>query len=118
MKNKDLIISPHIMSNSLQNKKVVKNYIEILSEFVVKELVEEDVSIALFGSFATGANTEVSDIDIAIIPKGSLNRWKLSLLREKLEELPIPYIVDLVDFSMVSESFKKTALKNVLWWRL
>mgnify|MGYP001569058957 FL=1 len=95
-----------------------KNYIETIREIIVKELYEEDVSIALFGSFAAGTNTEVSDIDIAVIPKGELKRWKLSLLREKLEELAIPYVVDLVDFSMVSESFKNTALTNVLWWRV
>ena len=96
----------------------MKNYIEIIREIVVKELDDEDVSIALFGSFATGTNTEASDIDIAVIPKGKLKRWKLSLLREKLEELAIPYVVDLVDFSIVSESFKNTALTNVLWWRV
>lgn len=95
-----------------------KDYIETIREIIVKELNEEDVSIALFGSFAAGTNTEVSDIDIAVIPKGELKRWKLSLLREKLEELAIPYVVDLVDFSMVSESFKNTALTNVLWWRV
>ena len=95
-----------------------KNYLEIIREILLKELKEEDVSIALFGSFAAGTNTEVSDIDIAVIPNGKLMRWKLSLLREKLEELSIPYVVDLVDFSMVSESFKKTALMNVLWWRI
>lgn len=96
----------------------MKNYIEIIREIVVKELDDEDVSIALFGSFAAGTNTEASDIDIAVIPKGKLKRWKLSLLREKLEELAVPYVVDLVDFSIVSESFKNTALTNVLWWRV
>lgn len=96
----------------------MKNYIEIIREIVVKELDDEDVSIALFGSFAVGTNTVASDIDIAVIPKGKLKRWKLSLLREKLEELTIPYVVDLVDFSIVSESFKNTALTNVLWWRV
>ena len=95
-----------------------KNYIETIREIIVKELNEEDVSIALFCSFAAGTNTEVSDIDIAVIPKGDLNRWKLSLLREKLEEVTIPYVVDLVDFSKVSESFKNTALTNVLWWKV
>ena len=94
------------------------NYLETIREIIVKELAEENVSIALFGSFAAGTNTEVSDIDIAIIPKGELKRWKLSLLREKLEEMAIPYVVDVVDFSNVSESFRNTALKNVLWWRV
>jgi len=92
--------------------------LETICEIILNELEGEDVSIALFGSFATGTNTQASDIDIAIIPKGKLNRWKLALLREKLEEIAIPYVVDLVDFSMVSESFKNSALKNVLWWKV
>lgn len=99
------------------NKEMMQRYLEIIRQFVLKELDSEDVSIALFGSFATGTNTDVSDIDIAVIPRGKWKRSKLSLIREKLEELPVPYTVDLVDFSIVSEQFRKTALTNVLWWR-
>jgi predicted nucleotidyltransferase len=93
-------------------------YLEIIKHFVVNELANEDVAIALFGSFATSTNTGISDIDIAIIPKGKLQRWKLSIIREKLEELTILYSIDLVDFSMVSERFKKIALTDALWWRV
>lgn len=94
-----------------------KNYIDIIREIVVKELDKDNVSIALFGSYAAGKDTEISDIDIAVIPKGKFKRWKLSLLREKMEELTIPYTVDLVDFSTVSGSFKESALKNAIWWK-
>lgn len=100
------------------NKEMTQQYIETIRQFVLKELESEDVSIALFGSFTTGTNTDVSDIDVAVLPKGKWKRSKLSLIREKLEELTIPYTVDLVDFSMVSEQFRKTALANVLWWRV
>lgn len=93
-------------------------YLEIIKHFVVNELADEDVAIALFGSFASSTNTVISDIDIAIIPKGKLQRWKLAIIREKLEELTIPYSIDLVDFSMVSERFKKIALTDALWWRV
>lgn len=96
---------------------MAKQYLEILKHFVVNELANEDVAIALFGSFATSTNTCISDIDIAIIPKGKLQRWKLAIIREKLEELAIPYSIDIVDFSMVSERFKKIALTDALWWR-
>ncbi len=97
--------------------KMSKNYLDTIREIILAELNEENVSIALFGSFAAGSNTEASDVDVAIIPKTKLKRYKLSLIREKLEELSIPYIVELVDFSMVSESFKNVALENVIWWR-
>ena len=97
---------------------MTNKYLEIIKRFVVNELADEDVAIALFGSFATSTNTGISDIDIAIIPKGKLQRWKLAIMREKLEELTIPYCIDLVDFSMVSERFKKIALTDALWWRV
>ena len=94
-----------------------KDYINKIREIVINELGKEEVSIALFGSFAAGNNTESSDVDIAVIPKGENNSYKLSLLREKLEELTIPYIVEIVDFSTVSVSFKEAALKNAVWWK-
>lgn len=78
---------------------------------------DEEVSIALFGSFARGDSNYSSDIDIAIIPTRNLKTGRLSGLREKFEELTIPYIVDVVDFSSVSDNFKKIALQNAQWWR-
>lgn len=94
-------------------------YLDLIREIVIRGLEDEDVKIGLFGSFADGTNTYASDIDIAVIPKGQLiNRWKLSTIREKLEETTIPYTIDLVDFSTVSDSVKNTALENILWWRL
>ncbi|MCX6162924.1 MAG: nucleotidyltransferase domain-containing protein [Ignavibacteriae bacterium] len=96
---------------------MTQQYLKIVKKYILDELADENVSIALFGSFADSMNTSISDIDIAVIPKEKLKKWKLSLLREKLEELTIPYSIDLVDFSMVSERFKKIALANALWWR-
>lgn len=78
---------------------------------------DENVAIALFGSFAMGTQQLASDIDIALIPKGKLNKSKVADLREKLTELTVPYSVDLVDFDRVSEQFKKIALRDAQWWR-
>lgn len=88
-----------------------------IKNLVLKELQDEQVEIALFGSFATGDSNRASDVDVAIIPTGNFKKSKLSLLREKLEEETIPYSVEIVDFSIVSEAFKKTALQNAKWWR-
>lgn len=98
-------------------KKLKKDYIKIIKETIVNELKDEDVSIALFGSFASGCDNYSSDVDIAVIPKGRKN-LRLAGLREKLEELKIPYKVDIVDFTYVSDSFKETALKNAIWWKV
>lgn len=92
-------------------------YFDLIRKIVIEELKDEDVKIGLFGSFANETNTIASDIDVAIIPKNAINKWKLSNIREKLEETTIPFNIDIVDFSMVSESFMNVALRNVMWWR-
>ena len=102
---------------SLRLKKIMNRYLEKIKKIIEEDLQDENVAIALYGSFAAGTNHHASDIDIAIIPKGKLKRAKLSSIREKLDELTIPYSVDLVDFSIVSDDFKKIALLNAKWWR-
>ena len=92
-------------------------YLEILKKSILNSLSGEDVAIALFGSFAKGTDNYTSDIDIAVIPKSGINRWKLSELREELAELTIPYKIDLVDFSIVSNQFKLLALSGAVWWK-
>lgn len=97
---------------------MTSNYLEILRKMVLDSLRDEKVSIALFGSFASGDNTVGSDVDIAVIPKVKLDRWKLAELRDRLaESSAIPFKVDLVDFSRVSEKFRTHALENAVWWR-
>ena len=86
---------------------MLQDYLEKIKQNVLSELAEENVAIALFGSAAAGVETCASDVDVAIIPRGIMNRAVLSRVREKVEELTVPYVVDIVDFSMVSESFKK-----------
>jgi uncharacterized protein len=92
-------------------------HIERIMKRVLAALQEEDVAVGLFGSMAAGTAYTGSDVDVAIIPRGLWNRWKLSILREELEEMNVPYKVELVDFSEVSEEFRKHALENVIWWK-
>lgn len=109
----------------------MNKHLELIKKYLLNELEGEEVSIALFGSMALGAVHEASDVDIAVIPRGKWNtggnpslaehtsyRDKLTLIREKLEEMNIPYTVDLVDFSIVSDDFKTFALKNSIWWKV
>ena len=97
---------------------MLQDYLERIKQNVLSELAGENVAIVLFGSAAIGNETDASDVDIAIIPKGIVNRAVLSRVREKVEELTVPYLVDIVDFSMVSESFKNNALAHAIWWRM
>ncbi len=77
----------------------------------------EDVSIALFGSHASGKPGISSDVDIAVIPRGKIDDRKLALLRAELEESSIPYKVDVADFSFVSSDFREFALQGARWWK-
>ena len=71
----------------------------------------------LFGSRARGDHTPHSDIDIGIIPHKPLDQKKLTLVREWIENQNIPQKVELVDLSLVSEQFKKEALRDAEWWK-
>lgn len=92
-------------------------FIEMIKEVVLAGLSDEDVSIALFGSMVNKKIHRSSDVDVAIVPRDGWDRTKLVLLRERLENLNIPYNVELVDFSSVSGKFREIALQSVIWWR-
>ncbi|MBI4690292.1 MAG: nucleotidyltransferase domain-containing protein [Nitrospirae bacterium] len=91
--------------------------IERVKEVVLRFLKDEDVKIVLFGSRARGDSVNTSDVDIGIIAGKRFDKRKLTLLREYLEESTIPYKVDIVDFSMVSEEFKQSVLKDAEVWK-
>ncbi len=75
---------------------VIENIIKV---FQLESNVE---SVILFGSRAKGNYKNGSDIDIAI--KGSkLSFDNLLTLNQKLDELNLPYIIDLIDFRSIKE---------------
>ncbi|MGB2867553.1 MAG: nucleotidyltransferase domain-containing protein [Bacteroidota bacterium] len=92
-------------------------YIDMIKECVLSELAGENVSLALFGSMAGEGEHAGSDVDVAVMPHGAWNEHRLTILREKLEEMNAPYKVDLVDFSVVSQDFRRVALQKIVWWQ-
>lgn len=91
--------------------------IEELKEVVTKFLSDYDVKVILFGSRARKDYLTGSDIDIGLIPYSVLDQSIITLLREKVEQLNIPYKVEIIDFSKTSESFQKEALKEAVIWK-
>lgn len=71
----------------------------------------------LFGSRARGDHTRVSDIDIGILLEKSLDKKKLVLLNEKIDDLNIPYTVDVVDLSKVTVAFREKAFRDGVVWK-
>ena len=56
-------------------------------------------------------------MDIAVIAHGTWDERRMVFLREKLEELNVPYKVDVVDFSVVSKEFRQLAFQSLIWWK-
>lgn len=93
-----------------------KYLIELKNE-ALRILQNEKVKIVLFGSRAGNNYNRYSDVDIGVIPYGEFDRGKITFLKEKTEEINIPYKVDIVNFEEVSEAFKKEALKEAIVWK-
>jgi predicted nucleotidyltransferase len=72
-------------------------------------------TVYLFGSSVREDYKKTSDIDLAV----STNDKKIiTLLKYELEELPIPYKIDLLDLEEVGEELKKEILnQGILIWK-
>lgn len=63
--------------------------------------------ILAYGSRVDGTAHEGSDLDLALVGEGDLAK-----LKSALEESNIPFLIDVVKFEDVPESFQKQILKN------
>lgn len=66
-----------------------------------------------FGSRVTGKGNEHSDIDVGIEAKKPISFRTMAKIKEDLDDLPILYKIELVDFKMVPEEFRKVALQAI-----
>lgn len=93
-----------------------ENVIEAVKKCVLSHFQREDVQIYLFGSWARGEQKRSSDIDIAIESKQDM-AYKVSLLREKLEESVIPRRVDVVDMNHAGRVLCQRIRKEGILWK-
>jgi predicted nucleotidyltransferase len=86
---------------------------------IVKDVFKgENVMVILFGSRARGDYLETSDMDVGIFPEGNMDKNKITLFRERIENSNIPYKVDVVDLSQASREFTDKVFKEgLLIWR-
>jgi len=61
--------------------------------------------VRVFGSRHTGNNKNYSDMDMVIT--GNFNGDALSALRCEFEESRLPYRIDVLDYRLLSEEFRK-----------
>ncbi|MEN8220336.1 MAG: nucleotidyltransferase domain-containing protein [Pseudomonadota bacterium] len=100
----------------MSNTKVLYQNSETYLKGLLKNQLPTGNKFFLFGSRANGSAGFASDIDIGIWPQEPLNDTILLKLQEIIEDSFVPYQVDLVDFSKVSEQFKLQALKKIIPW--
>jgi predicted nucleotidyltransferase len=98
-------------------KNISSALLERVKSSVLEFLKDENITIILFGSRARGNFNRFSDIDIGIIPNDKLDNKKITLLKDSLENMNIPYTIDIVDLSKVSNTFKQKALKEKVIWK-
>jgi type I restriction enzyme S subunit len=78
-----------------------------------RHLSDPAYRVFLFGSRATGAAGERSDIDIGIEGPAPVSRAALAAIHEELEEAPTLYTIEVVDFARVSEKFRQVAEQRI-----
>lgn len=96
---------------------IYQKSVQDLKSLITEIFKDENVIVILFGSRARGDYSRVSDIDIGILAEKSLDKRKLVLLKEKIDDLNIPYTVDVVDLSKVTEAFREKALRDGVVWK-
>jgi len=83
---------------------------------VLDVIGNERADVYLFGSWARGEATRLSDVDVAINAHAPLPRGMLARLREHLEESHIPYRVDVVDLARTTPEFRSRVLAEGILW--
>jgi predicted nucleotidyltransferase len=83
---------------------VAENHLETIRRILAEHV--GDCEVRAFGSRSNGEALEYSDLDLAIIVNGKLERRVKALLREAFEESDLPFRVDVIDYNAVSESFR------------
>lgn len=68
----------------------------------------------IFGSRAQKSNRKYSDLDLGILGRDSLPTSTIALIKNDLEESSLPYRVDLIDFTTVTDKFKNSAMRKII----
>ena len=79
----------------------LKQVKDILNQFV------PNYEVRVFGSRIRGTAKKYSDLDLVIMSQKPIPIQKMALLKEAFSESNLPFKVDLVDWSLISDEFKK-----------
>jgi len=94
--------------NNIEKRIILK-----IKNIIFKNIKNNSHYFFLFGSRVDWTAKERSDYDIWFIWKKKLDTLIKSNIDDEFEK--IPALIDLVDFSTVSDGFKKVAMKDIIW---
>lgn len=80
---------------------------------IVKQILDEfKTQVFVFGSRAKGGAKPLSDLDLCIKSNG--NKRLLRELKDAFDESNLPFKVDIVDWSEISDSFRQHIEKDLI----
>lgn len=88
-----------------------KKFKQSVLKIINKYLDPDRYQVFFFGSRVKGDNFERSDIDLGIDGPVRVSAGIKLKIQEELDDLPLLYKIDVVDFNNVSKNFKKEATK-------
>lgn len=91
----------------------IENLKKEIKEIVGKYLDFHSYRLFFFGSRAAGKGDERSDIDVGIEGPEEVPYEIMSYIKEKIEDMPILYKIDIVDFKKLSDDFRQVALQYI-----
>lgn len=93
----------------MEIEEVKKEIVKILKS----ELATTDFSAFFFGSRVMGTYTATSDLDVGIEGVTAVPDSIMRSIKTRFASLPTLYTIDVIDFSMISEDFKKVAKDKI-----
>lgn len=92
-----------------------QKYLARIKEIIFSVIDTKEYKVFLFGSRATKKFNRYSDVDIGVLGNKPIGNAYYKIIN-MIEESDIPYRVDIVDFTLVDEKFKKIALQEIEIW--
>jgi len=91
----------------------VENLKKEIIKIIGKYLDLNSCRLFFFGSRVIGKGDDRSDIDIGIEGPKEIPYEKMASIKEEIENLPILYKIEIVDFKKTSDDFRKVAFQSI-----
>ena len=68
--------------------------------------------VGVFGSRVEGSAKKYSDLDLVLVSKEKIDWRVIEELKDTFAESDLPFIVDILDWNSISDTFQKTILEQ------